>query len=392
MSSTRLLQVGLLFAAKVMAVAAGKQCVEFNVPVPVVATNNNYTMPRVDSNIDAVQWALNFSVYDAPTPAQRNTGSLPINEIFNINARLCVPLTKTNKSDTLQIAVQGNGWDKRYWDVEVKSAEHSYVDAAISKGYPILMFDRIGTGKSEIPDAYEVVQVGTEVEILTQLTAMVRNGTLLKSAKVLGNGTLPEQLNPTRIVHVGHSFGSLLIAGLLIQHGDMSDAALLTGFLPNSTHLGEVMVATFEHDFAPVSDPARFGQFPSGYIVLTSENTLQKVYLTEDVLDPELLTYTEKIKQPEAVALYASSAQAFANPGAPFAGPVQLIAGEFDFVNCNGDCKGTYTVEGIKNSTFPGSSNVTVHLQPNTGHALTVAKNASAGFEVMFSYLEAQGF
>ncbi|KAI0831037.1 hypothetical protein F5Y06DRAFT_290593 [Hypoxylon sp. FL0890] len=394
MLSTRLIQVGLLFATKAMTAAASKQCVEFDVPVPVIATNNYYTMPRVDSNIDAVQWALNFSVRTAPTPAERETGPKPINHTFNINAQLCVPSTKTDKSDILQIAIQGNGWDKRYWDVAVEPVEHSYVDAAISKGYSILTFDRIGTGKSELPNPYEDVQVATEVEILAQLTAMARNRTLLSSARVAtttDNITIPA-LNPTHIVHVGHSFGSLLITGLLFQHGDMSDAALLTGFLPNSTHMGEVPVATFEHDFAPDHDPVRFGQFSSGYIVLTSENTLQKVYFTQDTLEPELLAYTEKVKQPEAVALYASSGQAFVQPGPMFKGPVQLIAGEFDYVNCNGDCKGTYTEESIKNSTFPEASNVTVYLQPNTAHALTVAKNSSAGFEIMFSYLDTHGF
>ncbi|RYP12483.1 hypothetical protein DL765_007282 [Monosporascus sp. GIB2] len=394
MLSSRLVQVGLLFTARAVAVAASKQCVQLEVPVPVVATNNHYTMPRVDNNIDAVQWALNFSVWTAPDPTERNTGPLPINRTFNISAQLCVPSTEADKADILQIAVQGNGWDKRYWDVQVKPEEHSYVDAAISKGYSILMFDRIGTGQSEIPDAYDDVQAATEVEILTQLTAMARNGTLLSSANRVVPTTddvpVPE-LNPTHIVHVGHSFGSVLITGLLIQHGDLSDAALLTGFLPNSTHLGDVPVATFEHDFAPDHDPARFGQFPSGYIVLTSENTLQKVYFTKDGLEPELLTYTEKIKQPEAVALYASSGQAFTHPGPVYRGPVQLIAGEFDYVNCNGDCKGTYTEESIKRSTFPKASNLTVYLQPNTAHALTVAKNASAVFEIMFDFLEAHG-
>lgn len=205
----------------------------------------------------------------------------------------------------------------RYWDVQVKPEEHSYVDAAISKGYPVLMFDRIGTGNSSLPNAYDVVQAATEVEILTQITAMARNGSLFSPASV-------PDLDPKHIVHVGHSFGSLLIAGFLTKHGDMSDAALLTGFLPNSTHLTDVPVATFEHDYAPVSDPARFGKFGSGYIVLTSENTLQKVYFTKDTLDPELLTYVEKIKQPEAVALYASSQQAFAIRGPAYKGPIQV--------------------------------------------------------------------
>jgi hypothetical protein len=114
MRSSQLTQAGLLATAQAMTVAASKQCVDFSVPVPVVATNNNYTMPRVDSSFDAVQWALNISVWDAPTPADRDNGPLTIQQTFDIGARLCVPGTETDKSDILQIAVQGNGWDRRY--------------------------------------------------------------------------------------------------------------------------------------------------------------------------------------------------------------------------------------------------------------------------------------
>lgn len=106
----------------------------------------------------------------------------------------------------------------------------------------------------------------------------------------------------------------------------MSDGALLTGFL-NSTQLGAVPVATFEHDYAATSDPARFGHFGSGYVVLTTINVLQKLYFTAATLDFELLNYTELIKQPEPVAVYASSAQVFGsvNTGS-FKGPVQVCS------------------------------------------------------------------
>lgn len=184
------------------------------------------------------------------------------------------------------------------------------------------MFDRIGAGKSEHPDPYKLVQVATEVEILFQLTEMARKRTLLTSAEAVGTtGAQVKEPLPKHIVHVGHPYGSLLILGLLIQHGDMSDAALLTGACPKSTHYGQVQVVTFEHEYAG-DDPTRFGDFGSGYIILTTENTLQKLYFVEDTLDLELLAYTEKVKQPEAVALYASAGQAFANQVPLYRGPV----------------------------------------------------------------------
>lgn len=114
MRFSKLFRICLLFAATATAGAVSKQCVQFTVPVLVNATNNNYSMPRVDSNIDAVQWSLNISVYDALTPAERDMGPVPINRKFDISAQLCVPGTETVKSDILQIAVHGNAWDRRY--------------------------------------------------------------------------------------------------------------------------------------------------------------------------------------------------------------------------------------------------------------------------------------
>ena len=44
---------------------------------------------------------------------------------------------------------------KRYWDIDVNPEEYSYLDAAITEGYSILTYDRLGTGQSDIPeDAY----------------------------------------------------------------------------------------------------------------------------------------------------------------------------------------------------------------------------------------------
>jgi pimeloyl-ACP methyl ester carboxylesterase len=215
--------------------------------------------------------------------------------------------------------------ESRAWDVRVRPEQQSYVDAAIRKGYPILTFDRIGTGKSSLVDAYDEAQPNTEIEILAKITTLARSGNLFSAAKILSNdNTTVPTLNPTQIVHVGHSFGSLLILGLLKKHGNMSDGALLTGAI-NSRELGAVPVGTFEHAYAATHDPTRFGRYGSGYVVLTTLNTLQKLYFTEKTLDTELLDYTEKVKQAEPVAVYASTGQVFdAENTGLFKGPVQV--------------------------------------------------------------------
>ncbi len=90
-----------------------KQCVELEVPIPVLATNHHYTMPRVDSNIDAVDWTLNVTTWSTPSAAERVTALVPVDRTFKISAQLCVPRQRGAKADILQIGTHGLGFDKR---------------------------------------------------------------------------------------------------------------------------------------------------------------------------------------------------------------------------------------------------------------------------------------
>lgn len=64
--------------------------------------------------------------------------------------------------------------------------------------------------------------------------------------------------------------------------------------------------------------------------------------------------------------------------------------GEDDFPVCDGDCNNVYDVEDISR-LYPAAKDVSVYLQPGTGHGLTLSTNATAGYEVMFSYLDSYG-
>lgn len=45
------------------------------------------------------------------------------------------------------------------------------------------------------------------------------------------------------------------------------------------------------------------------------------------------------------------------------------------------------TLKGLN----PAATHIGVHLQPGTGHGLTLSTNATAGYEVMLAYLGSQG-
>jgi hypothetical protein len=174
----------------------------------------------------------------------------------------------------------------------------------------------------------------------------------------------------------------------------------------------------YDHEFARQHDPVRFGEYPSGYFVLNTESCLQKLFFRKGAFKPEMLTYAERIKAPEAVGEYASEGTSPLSPAAEFRGPIQVspeqtssfwashthsrekrangctrmqfFNGEFDNFICVGDCRNVYNGEATE-GLFPAASNITTYLQPNTGHALTLASNASAGYEIMLQYLDSQG-
>ena len=237
----------LAFAHETLAAAHQKPpqpnrvCQQFDIPVPVSATNARYGIPRVDGNIGATNYALDSDTWSSPPPLRRVIENITIADSFTINAQLCTPRSSSskNKKDVLQIATHGLVYDKRYWDSELHPESYSYVEAAVNAGYSILTYDRLGTGLSAKPDAYTVVQSPLQLEILRKLTVMARNGDIFTLAKQ-SKSSKPEiqQLErASKVVHVGHSFGSILTSALLHSYGSISDAAVLTGYvsLP-STH------------------------------------------------------------------------------------------------------------------------------------------------------------
>ena len=246
----------LAFARETLAAAHQKPpqpnrvCQQFDIPVPVSATNARYDIPRVDSNIDATNYALNSDTWSSPTPPRRVIENITIADTFIINAQLCTPRSPSskNKKDVLQIATHGLVYDKRYWDSELHPETYSYVEAAVNAGYSILTYDRLGTGLSAKPDAYTVVQSPLQLEILRKLTIMARSGDLFAFAKQQKSSKpeIQQIERASKVVHVGHSFGSILTSALLSSYGNISDAAIITGYVSPPFNAFHCVMRRFE--------------------------------------------------------------------------------------------------------------------------------------------------
>lgn len=188
-------------------------CKQIDFSVSASAPGALYNLPRVDNDIQATAWVLEQETWSTPFATALIQQNITISGKYNVHAQYCSP---TTGGEILQIASHGLHYDSRYWDAQLTN--HSYVDAALEAGYSTLAYDRLGAGKSDHPDAYRGVQGLLEVDVLRQITILAQNGTF---------STKP----PSRIVHIGHSFGSFITNAFIGTYPNLSAGAILTGFV-----------------------------------------------------------------------------------------------------------------------------------------------------------------
>ena len=206
---------------------------------------------------------------------------------------------------------------------------------------------------------------------------------------MLRQGTLPHVPHAfTKIVHVGHSFGSIQSFALAALHPEVSDGLILTGWAANGSFVGQTF-ASFDSKLARLNQPLRFGNvsiaavtkslsmisapnvnvaqverllakdnitlmeiqsvvqstdlldfitgtessslpkaanLPGGYLTWADPGANQYNFLFPGHFDPKLLPYTEKTKFPYTVGelLTIGSTPKVAMN---FKGPVQILTG-----------------------------------------------------------------
>lgn len=154
-----------------------------------------------------------------------------------------------------------------YWDPEIQPDKYSFVDAAISKGYSVFFYDRLGISKSSVfvfhpfstLDSLTILrsvsgyvnQVSIQVAILEQLVGQIRAGKF--SSK------------PKSVVLVGHSFGSVISNAVLATNPGLVDGAVLTSIgyeIPDTA----VAFSSWQPRLARQQSPGRWRQLDGGYV------------------------------------------------------------------------------------------------------------------------------
>ncbi|KAN0095337.1 alpha/beta-hydrolase [Hyaloscypha variabilis] len=347
-------------------------CQEFTVPVTVTSQVFITEYPAFQDSYDVVGFVNNIAGRDSNTTFAPLGGRKNVTASYTIGATICNPKGSGGKNKTLLLATPGLGYDRRYWDSEVDPANYSFVDFAISQGYSVFFYDRLGTGESSKVSGYNDPQAQIQLAILQQLTSLLRAG---KYTGVLGV--------PGKLVHVGHSFGSFLSNALVATTPELSDAAILTGIAYGSASM--TFMEAWGLRIATQIAPGRWNNRDNGYLTWVDAFGNAAVFFYPGSYDTEVLWYTEDAKQPlAAIELLTPSALRLRAVG--FTSPVMIISGEFDFAVCDGDCRGL--LASAKEEIFPNATDFQAVVHPGVGHAINFSYNATGAYGIMLEYLK----
>lgn len=373
----------LLASAFVTTSVVAKYCQNFSVPVTLSARNGVFNVPLLLDNHDATTFIANFTKPGGNFSDEVLLGYQTIDNTYDISVKFCRPDSGCGGDPTVQFLTHGIGFDKSYWDLPYNSFNYSYIDVAVDQyGFSTLSIDRLGIGNSSIADPLSIIQLPAELSAIYELTLMLRSGSLPNVDRAF-----------SKIVHVGHSLGSILSYNLAAMDPTASDGLILTGFSQDDAYID----ATFDiwaPELARNNQPKRFGDLPTGYLTWANASSNERTFLYPGFFDPGILQFSESTKEPfttgEALTLGGSPSTA-----PDFTGPVQVLTGDEDFIFCGGDCTPTGdpdgSIPGEVAKAFPAAKAFEAYIQPNTGHGINLHYNSTGAYKVMQEFLISNG-
>ncbi len=380
------LAISLLLVLLQMAVAGPASshtkhydCKTFDVPITVTDIPT-IVLPFLPVK-DQYQATSVLNALTSRTQPQTIPQLVNVSGTYNIATQFCSPAGQRAPT-TLQILTHGLGFNASYWDFYLPSnqndAQYSYIAAATAAGYSTLSYNRLGISGSTLADPDKEVQTTVELAILAQITQLAREGKL--------QGT-----KPAKILHVGHSYGSVLSNALAAVKPSLSDGLVLTGY--NHAMAGNpLFAANTNFLIASLADPSRFppSQYPTGYVTWPSQWSNQYSFFAYPEFDPAVLAQAEATKQPLQIAELASAPLLTLNAPS-FKGPVLYVNAEKDLIFCASNCTGLVEEGGLDFQAFNGTTVESVIIA-GAGHGLNLHYTAQETYGKIIDWVKRHGF
>ncbi|OTA63563.1 hypothetical protein K449DRAFT_368356 [Hypoxylon sp. EC38] len=357
----------ILLLASLTAVATARNCQNLTVPISISARNTNFSLQAPATNVDVSNFILNFSQPGVnfteqalgPNGAPNSTSGefATITGTYSIGATYCEP--DSGPGSALQILTHGVAFDRSYWDFPAHDYNYSYVNAALARNYSTFAYDRLGLGSSSHGEPVNEIQTGLEVAALHALT------TQLRQAAVPGIAASYD-----KVLHVGHSYGSVQTWALTAMYEGISDGIVLTGFSESGDFVPYFMLGgnyILAHDASPT-----LASYPAGYLAPADVTAIQINFFAPGNFDPDILDAAYRGGQPVTIGELMTLGGVTTGNNT-FGGPVLIVTGERDIPFCGGNCDvSNPSIPAQANQSFPNTSYFDTIIVPGAGHGLNL--------------------
>ncbi len=365
-----------------LSVASARQCQDVTVSVDISARNGQFNLATPTTNIDVTNFILN-SVQNGHNCTQEIlVGYETIAGTYQLQTTFCKPDTGKGwgrSGQTVQLLTHGIGFDRSYWDLPYQYPEYSYIATAVDQyGFSTLSWDRLGIGMSQHGDPVSQIQAPLEVAALIALTQMLKQGSIPGVSKF------------DKVVHVGHSFGSVQSFALSRDMPDLSDGLVLTGWSASALFYPYFLLGG---NFVSVIGTPLESKYVAGYFTPGNPSGVQTNFFAPNHFDPNILPFAYAIGQPVTAGELLTIAGAGMGTSTA-AVPVLVITGMRDLPYCGGDCtmNGQANIPAQAQSVLPNAQPFDVNIVPNAGHALNLDIDHAAVFTTVNDWLTQNGF
>ncbi|KAH8724801.1 Alpha/Beta hydrolase protein [Phaeosphaeriaceae sp. PMI808] len=348
-------------------------CWEYKVPVTISSENKVFKFPDWKDDYALQNFLTNITSWSV-SPSSYITGVKKETATYSIAASFCTP--KGAKKSTVILATHGIGQARTHWNSFYKPEEYNFVQHAISQGYSVWFYDRLGTGESEKISGFSI-QLQKHKAILVELAKMVKSGQY--------TGTFGK---PNKLAVMGFSFGSYITHFAVAENPKIADAAILTAINYNETGLNlKGLVRSFVPRIASLQKPSRFGQLDPGYLTWSDELAQVNTYFKYPFYDLPTVSVAEEYKDAFGIGEFLTITDGKFDASG-FTGAALAITGENDYIICDGDCKPLFEQPA---RTIWKNAKFTPYLHPNASHNFNFHHNAIGAYKVITNFLGDNG-
>ncbi|KAK1958527.1 alpha/beta-hydrolase [Colletotrichum sublineola] len=344
------------------ALTAARVCQNVTVEVSITARNGVFNISTPETDVDVTNFLLKSAEQGRNVSAEHLIGYANVGGTYQLASTYCHP--DSGPGRVLQILTHGIGFDRSYWDFPANGYNYSYVGPAVDDyGCSTFSWDRLGIAESSHGEPINEIQGFLELAALKALTDKLRAGT------VPGLDCTFE-----KIVHVGHSFGSIHSYALTAMYPGISDGVVLTGFSPNTTFFSDFLLGGA---FIQAGDVPSLSNYPSGYLASSYEGAVHVNFFAPGNFDPKILTAAYKGGQPVTFGELLTIGGEAGSPST-FAKPVLVITGEKDLPFCGGNCLSTgnpqlASIPAAAAAMLKNATPFEAYVVPGVGHGLTLS-------------------